>query len=451
MGKGGGCFPSKSKTKKPDDAVPPAEPPAPEPAAAAAATSAEPAAPPAATAAEPAASTAEAAGAATTEAPKTEAEAPPESTTPAAKPAEPAAVEGSAPAAPVAAEAAPVEAAPAAAEPVGAEAAPADAAAAAAATEAAAPSSETPATGSGDVPSAVAAVETSVPEETPAPESGPSAGPDAEPVPEAAAAPAAEPAEPIPEPPSVPEAVAEAPVPEAAVVVDAAVAPAAVETVEAGAKGEEKAAEGQETAPAEVVPPSSNTVKVYIVFYSMYGHVLTMAHKVKEGVDSVDGAQGFLFQVPETLPDAVLAKMGAPSKPLDIPEITPKALFEADAIIFGFPTRFGMMCAQMKQFLDATGSLWRSQALSGKPAGFFFSTGTQGGGQETTAGYTYQGLFNPEVHGGSPYGAGTYVADGSRNPSELELEMAAHQGRLTAIVGAKLKKGSLAEEAEEGN
>ncbi|CAI5992986.1 unnamed protein product [Closterium sp. NIES-65] len=283
----------------------------------------------------------------------------------------------------------------------------------------------------------------------------------------AAAAPAAEPAEPIPEPPSVPEAVAEAPVAEAAVVADAAVAPAAVETVEAGAKGEEKAAEGQATAPAEVVPPSSDTVKVYIVFYSMYGHVLTMAHKVKEGVDSVDGAQGFLFQVPETLSDAVLAKMGAPSKPLDIPEITPKALFEADAIIFGFPTRFGMMCAQMKQFLDATGSLWRSQALSGKPAGFFFSTGTQGGGQETTAltaisqlahhgmmyvpvGYTYQGLFNPDVHGGSPYGAGTYVADGSRNPSELELEMAAHQGRLTAIVGAKLKKGSLAEDAEEG-
>jgi len=79
----------------------------------------------------------------------------------------------------------------------------------------------------------------------------------------------------------------------------------------------------------------------------------------------------------------VLGKMGAPPKP-DVPVITPQELAEADGILFGFPTRFGMMAAQMKAFFDATGSLWREQSLAGKPAGIFFSTGTQGGGQETT-------------------------------------------------------------------
>jgi NAD(P)H dehydrogenase (quinone) len=88
-------------------------------------------------------------------------------------------------------------------------------------------------------------------------------------------------------------------------------------------------------------------------------------------------------QVPETLPDEVLGKMGAPPK-TEVPFITPNDLAEADGILFGFPTRFGMMCAQMKAFFDATGGLWREQKLAGKPAGIFYSTGTQGGGQETT-------------------------------------------------------------------
>lgn len=91
-----------------------------------------------------------------------------------------------------------------------------------------------------------------------------------------------------------------------------------------------------------------------------------------------------LEQVPETLPHEVLSKMSAPLKS-DVPLITPAELAEADGFVFGFPTRFGMMAAQFKAFLDATGGLWRSQQLAGKPAGIFYSTGSQGGGQETTA------------------------------------------------------------------
>lgn len=92
----------------------------------------------------------------------------------------------------------------------------------------------------------------------------------------------------------------------------------------------------------------------------------------------------FPLKVPETLPEEVLGKMGAPPK-TDVPVITAQELAEADGILFGFPTRFGMMAAQMKAFFDSTGGLWREQSLAGKPAGIFFSTGTQGGGQETTA------------------------------------------------------------------
>ncbi|CAN6453270.1 unnamed protein product [Victoria cruziana] len=149
--------------------------------------------------------------------------------------------------------------------------------------------------------------------------------------------------------------------------------------------------------------------------------------------------------------------MGAPPKG-DAPIITPKELADADALIFGFPTRFGMMAAQFKAFLDATGGLWRTQELAGKPAGIFFSTGSQGGGQETTAltaitqlvhhgmlyvpiGYTFgAGMFEmEEVKGGSPYGAGTYAGDGSRQPSQLELEQAFHQGKYIAGIAKKLK------------
>jgi NAD(P)H dehydrogenase (quinone) len=117
--------------------------------------------------------------------------------------------------------------------------------------------------------------------------------------------------------------------------------------------------------------------KIFIVYYSMYGHVKTMAQKIKEGVDKVDGCEGVLYQVPETLPEEVLGKMGAPPKDADIPVINAADLEQADGIIFGIPTRFGMAAAQMKSFMDSTGGLWQGGKLAGKPAGIFVSTGTQ--------------------------------------------------------------------------
>eukprot|EP01083_Nonionella_stella_P090987 254319_1 len=110
-----------------------------------------------------------------------------------------------------------------------------------------------------------------------------------------------------------------------------------------------------------------------------------MAQAIKEGVDSVSGCEGILYQVPETLPSEVLGKMHAPPKDEDVPIITASELENADGIIFGIPTRFGMAASQMKSFMDSTGGLWQGGKLMGKPAGIFVSTGTQGGGQETTA------------------------------------------------------------------
>ncbi|KAG0606484.1 hypothetical protein M758_9G144200 [Ceratodon purpureus] len=151
--------------------------------------------------------------------------------------------------------------------------------------------------------------------------------------------------------------------------------------------------------------------------------------------------------------------MYAPPKSVDVPFIEAKDLAEADGFLFGFPTRFGMMAAQFKSFLDATGGLWRTQSLAGKPAGLFISTASQGGGQETTAltaitQLTHHGMiFVPigytggagmstmdEARGGSPYGSGTLAGDGSRQPSKLELETAFHQGKYTAEITKKLKQ-----------
>ena len=146
-----------------------------------------------------------------------------------------------------------------------------------------------------------------------------------------------------------------------------------------------------------------------------------------------------------------------PPKP-DVPVVDPFTIDQYDAFLFGIPTRFGSMSAQMKAFFDATGGLWQKGALCGKPAGIFVSTGTQGGGQETTAltpitqpahhglifvptGYSLGAdLFDTgTVRGGSPYGAGTFAgADGSRQPSDLELKFAEHQGKYFAGVAKKL-------------
>ncbi|KAL1541085.1 NAD(P)H dehydrogenase (quinone) [Salvia divinorum] len=199
--------------------------------------------------------------------------------------------------------------------------------------------------------------------------------------------------------------------------------------------------------------------KVYIVYYSLYGHVETMAREIQRGANTVADVEATLWRVPETLPSKVLEKMKAPEQPDDVPEIRPQQLVEADGFLFGFPSRFGVMAAQCKAFFDATSDIWASQLLAGKPAGIFWSTGFHGGGQELTAltaitqlahhgmmfvplGYTSGGgMFEMEqVRGGSPYGAGTYAADGSRQPTELELQQAFHQGKYVAQITRKLKK-----------
>ncbi|KAK4254014.1 hypothetical protein QN277_009450 [Acacia crassicarpa] len=202
--------------------------------------------------------------------------------------------------------------------------------------------------------------------------------------------------------------------------------------------------------------------KVYIVYYSTYGHVEKLAREIKKGADSVEGVEAKLWQVPETLPEEVLVKVRAPPKS-DVPVIKPRELTEADGFLFGFPTKFGLMSAQFKSFMDETGGLWRAQALAGKPAGFFCSTGSQGGGQETTIltsitqlvhhgmifvpiGYTFgEGMFEMEkVKGGSPYGAATLAGDVgfNREASDLELAQAFHQGKYFAGIAKKLKAGS---------
>ncbi|KAJ8558374.1 hypothetical protein K7X08_005140 [Anisodus acutangulus] len=210
-----------------------------------------------------------------------------------------------------------------------------------------------------------------------------------------------------------------------------------------------------------VNPSPSKNLKVFIVFYSMYGHVESLAKMMKKGIETVDGVEGVLYRVPETLSKNVLVQMQAPPKDDSLPEISsPSELADADGFLFGFPTRFGCMAAQMKAFFDSTGLLWKEQKLAGKPAGFFVSTGSQGGGQETTAwtaitqlahhgmlfvpiGYTFgAGMFNMDsVQGGSPYGAGVFAGDGSRNATDTELALAEHQGKYMAALVKKLVCG----------
>ena len=203
-------------------------------------------------------------------------------------------------------------------------------------------------------------------------------------------------------------------------------------------------------------------MKVLVVFYSTYGHVFKMAEAVAEGAKAIAGTEVAIRRVPETLPPEVLAKMGAVEAQKQfshIPVCTVDELPHADAIIFGTPTRFGNMCGQMRQFLDATGQLWAKGALVGKVGSVFTSTATQHGGQESTLltfhvtllhqgfvvvglPYTFQGQMRvDEITGGSPYGASTIAGgDGSRMPSENELEAARFQGKHVATIAAKLSK-----------
>ncbi|MBN2514895.1 MAG: NAD(P)H:quinone oxidoreductase [Deltaproteobacteria bacterium] len=201
-------------------------------------------------------------------------------------------------------------------------------------------------------------------------------------------------------------------------------------------------------------------MKVLILYYSMYGHVHRMAEAIAEGVMEVEGAEVEMRRVPETLPEEVLGKMGALEAQKSfshIPVASIKDLASADAIIFGTPTRFGNMCGQMRQFLDATGGLWAKGTLLGKPGSVFTSTGTQHGGQESTIlsfhltllhlgmiiiglPYSFQGQSRTdEVTGGSPYGASTIAGPaGNRTPTENDLAGARFQGKHVATITKKL-------------
>jgi len=201
-------------------------------------------------------------------------------------------------------------------------------------------------------------------------------------------------------------------------------------------------------------------MKILIVYYSMYGHVHRMAEAVAEGAKEIKDTLVEMKRVPETLPETVLAQMGAleAQKTFShIPVCTVEELAMADAIIFGTPTRFGNMCGQMRQFLDATGQLWAKGALVGKVGSVFASSATQHGGQESTIlsfhitllhhgfvvvglPYAFQGQMRiDEITGGSPYGASTIAGGkGERMPSENELAAARFQGKHVASIAAKL-------------
>jgi len=200
--------------------------------------------------------------------------------------------------------------------------------------------------------------------------------------------------------------------------------------------------------------------KILIVYYSMYTHVHAMAEAVAEGVRAVPDCEAILKRVPETLSDAVLNGMGAvdAQKSMShIPLATVDDLAAADAVIFGTPTRFGNMCGQMRQFLDATGQLWLTGALVGKVGSVFTSSATQHGGQESTIlsfhttllhqgmvivglPYAFAGqMDNSEITGGSPYGASTVAGTkGERRPSTNELAGARFQGSHVAAIAKKL-------------
>lgn len=196
--------------------------------------------------------------------------------------------------------------------------------------------------------------------------------------------------------------------------------------------------------------------KVLVLYYSMYGHIETMANAVADGARSVAGTEVTVKRVPELMAEDAARKAGA-----KLDQAAPIAgvdeLPQYDAVIFGTPTRFGNMCAQMRNFLDRTGRLWLNGSLIGKVGSVFTSTGTQHGGQETTitsfhhtllhhgmivvgVPYSCQELVNMgEITGGSPYGAGTLAgADGSRAPTANELTIARFQGAHVAKIATKL-------------
>jgi NAD(P)H dehydrogenase (quinone) len=196
--------------------------------------------------------------------------------------------------------------------------------------------------------------------------------------------------------------------------------------------------------------------KILVLYYSMYGHIEVMANAIADGARGVDGTEVTIKRVPELMPEEA-AKNAGVKLDQEAPLATPEELGDYDAIIFGSPTRFGNMAAQMRNFLDQTGGLWFEGKLVGKLGSVFTSTASQHGGQETTITSFHTTLLHhgmvvvgvpyaipqltsmDEIMGGSPYGATTITgSDGSRMPSEGELEIARFQGEHVAKLAAKL-------------
>ena len=196
--------------------------------------------------------------------------------------------------------------------------------------------------------------------------------------------------------------------------------------------------------------------RILVLYHSTYGHIETMAKAMAEGARSVEGAEVDIRRVPELVPEEVARNSGY-KLDQEAPLAKVDELPGYDAIIIGVGTRYGRMASQMANFLDQTGGLWASGALNGKVGSAFSSTATQHGGQETTLmaihtnlmhlgmvcvglPYSWAGQMTlDEITGGTPYGATTIAGgDGSRQPSENELEGARFQGRLVAEVAKKL-------------
>lgn len=204
--------------------------------------------------------------------------------------------------------------------------------------------------------------------------------------------------------------------------------------------------------------------RILVLYYSSYGHVRALAEAEAEGARSVPGTRVEVRRVPETVPEAVRRTAGYAAD--DTPVASPADLEAYDGLILGTPTRFGMMAGQMKSFLDQAGGLWARNALVGKVAAVFASTGSQHGGHEATllttqiplqhfgmliAGmpYTFVGQTTAEgIVGGAPYGAGTIAgADGSLSPTETDLAGARFQGAHVARIAARLAGADLSEAA----
>ena len=199
--------------------------------------------------------------------------------------------------------------------------------------------------------------------------------------------------------------------------------------------------------------------RINIIFYSMYGHTYKMAEAEAQGAREIEGVEVNIYRVQETVPEDILIKSGAKKAQESfkhLPIATLDSLKQADAIIFGTPTRFGMMAAQMRQFLDTTGGIWVRGELVGKIGSIFTTTSTQHGGQESTIlsfhttllhhGMIIVGLpftlpalnDTSSVHGGTPYGASAIINSENNSPTELELEIAKMQGKRVAEIAKKL-------------